>query len=630
MSFGWTGQILRVNLSNGESMVEDTEPYTHSFIGGRGINVKIVYGEVGPKVLPYDPENRICFGPGVLAGTLAPSCSRMKVTTVSPNGLIANSGMGGFIGAEIRHAGYDNIVIQGKSDKPVYLYINDDSVEIKDASHIWGKDTWEAQQVLKSELGESVQTMCIGPGGENLVSFGSIITGRQSSAGRGGMGTVMGSKKLKAIAVRGTRGVKFAKLEEFTIACEQVHKWLREHPRAELMAEGGDVDVTDYFIRSGMFVLGNWEGDVSWDKVGELGGGTEFWDQYGIHKYECFGCSKGHSTLFNVPGIGIGSADCIGWQAFGGPVWNGNRKVTFHANYLCDRYGLDCVSTGGAIAFLMELYHKGIITEKDTDGIAMKRGDEKAIISTIHKIGKQEGFGKLFRNGALEAAKIIGKGTEVYVMQVKALGIQQYDVRSYKSHALASAIATRDIVEEYSNMVYNYMGDKEEMGKWAKGLYGSEEAAVPNSYEKKPLVVWDHGNRLCAIDMLGSCRYIVPWYVTLYLKRWVKLFSLATGRDTTEEDLLFAAQRVKTLERAFNVIRGIRRKDDTLPKRMFETATPGGPFKGEKLHRQKFSKMIDDYYQLRGWDEDGVPTEETFKKFGLSSEWKVFKKGLGN
>ncbi|MFC1950415.1 aldehyde ferredoxin oxidoreductase family protein [Chloroflexota bacterium] len=629
MSFGWSGQILRVDLSKRESVTEDTEPYTRSFIGGRGINVKIVYDEVDPEVLPYDPENRLCFGPGVLGGTLAPSCSRMKVTSMSPKGLIANSGIGGSIGAAIRHAGYDNIIIQGKSDKPVYLYINDDSVEVRDASHIWGKDTWEAQQIIKGELGESVQTMGIGTGGENLVSFGSIITERQSSAGRGGMGAIMGSKKLKVIAVRGTKEVKIAKPEEFTVACEQTHEWLREHPRIELMTEGGDRGVADFYLRTGQFFLGNYEKDVNWNEQGKFGGGTEFWDQYGLHKYECFGCPVAHSTMFNVPEIGIGSADCIGWTAFGGPVWNNDRKVTFHANYLCDRYGLDSVSAGNAISFLMELYHKGIISEKDTDGIVMKRGDGKAIISTIHKIGKQEGFGKLFRDGVMGAAKIIGKGTEDCAMVVKGLEVYPQELRTYRSHALGAAIGTRDMVETFSNIVYNYPEDKEEMGKWAKELYESEAAAFPLSYEKKPLLIWDHGNRICAIDMLGVCRYITPWSITPYLEKWVKLFSLATGRDTTEEELLFAAQRTKVLERAFLVTKGIRRKDDTLPKRMFETPVPGGVLKGEKLDRRKFNKMIDEYYQLRGWDEDGIPEERTFKKFGLSSEWKVFKKKLG-
>ncbi|MFC1950124.1 aldehyde ferredoxin oxidoreductase family protein [Chloroflexota bacterium] len=634
MSFGWTGQILRVDLSKKESTIEDTEPYTRSFIGGKGINVKVIYDEVGPKVLPYDPENRLCFGPGVLAGTLSPSSSRMKVTTMSPNGLIASAGMGGYIAAEIRHAGYDNIIIQGKSDKPVYLYINDDSVEIKDASHIWGKDTWEAQQIIKGDLGESVETMGIGTGGENLVSFGSIITGRQSSAGRGGMGAIMGSKKLKAIAVKGTKEVKIAKLEEFIAASEQAHKWLREHPSAKGMVEDGDVATIDEALGSGQYYLGNWEGDANWDEQGELGGGTEFWDQRGISIYECFGCPVGHSTMFKVPGIGTGSADCVGWQTFGGPVWNNDRKVTFHANYLCDVYGLDCISASSAVSFLMELYHRGIITEKDTDGIAMKRGDEKAIVSVIHKIGKQEGFGKLFRDGVLGAAKAIGKGAEDCAMVVNGVEMYPYEIRAYKSLALASAVAIRDAVEENPVIEYNHLGNNEEMVKEAKELYGLEadelkDIAFPSSYEKKPLMVWDTGNRLYVADMLGVCRWMTPWYVTHSFEKWAKLFSLATGRDTTEDELLIAAQRIRTLERAFLVTKGIRRENDTLPERIFKTASPGGVLKGDKLDRQKFDKMVDEYYQLRGWDEDGVPKEETFKKFGLSSELKVFKKRLG-
>ncbi len=631
MSFGWTGQILRVDLSKRESSTEDTEPYTRSFIGGRGINVKIIYDEVGPKVSPYDPENRLCFGPGPLGGTLAPSCSRMYITTMSPRGLIAGSGIGGYIGAEVRHAGYDNIVIQGKSDRPVYIYINNDSVEIRDASHIWGKDTEETQQIIKGELGDSVRSICIGPGGENLVNFASIVTGKitRSVAGRGGMGTIMGSKKLKAIAVRGTREVKIAKLEEFITACEQAHKWIIENPNTAAMKKAGDIGQLDELYDSGIYFLGNWEGDTNWDEQGKFDDAKEFWDRYAIHQFGGFGCPVHHWNSFDIPGIGLGSVKCTGWLTFAGPVWNNDRKVMAHANYLCDRYGLDNSSTGSVIAFLMELYHKGIITEKDTDGIAMKRGDEKAIISTIHKIGKQEGFGKLLINGVLGAARAIGKGAEDYAMVVKGLEMYPEECRSYKARALEAAIATRDQMDSESNIDYRWIGEREEMEERATELYGRRDAAIPNTYKDKPHLVFDCGNEIAAVDMLGACKWLIPSYLTKSLKVPAKLFSLVTGRDTTEAELLFAAQRVKTLERAFNVTKGISGKDDTLPERLFETTVSGGPFKGERLDRQKFNKMVGDYYQMRGWDEDGIPTKETFNKFGLSSEWKVFKKRLG-
>ncbi len=277
----------------------------------------------------------------------------------------------------------------------------------------------------------------------------------------------------------------------------------------------------------------------------------------------------------------------------------------------------------------MELYHRGIITEKDTDGIAMRRGDKNAIISTIHKIGKQEGFGKLFRNGVLQAARTIGRGAEDCAMQVKGLEIYQRAILVFRSQGLAGAVSPGGAAILETQYIEGKWaaGDKERMEKWAAELYGSKEAAFPTSYEKKAASVWDQGNRNCVGDMLGVCRWFFPYTLSSF-ETPAKLFSLATGRDITEDELLFAAQRVRTLERAFNVTKGGRRKDDTLPKRLFEITVPGGVFKGEKLERQKFDKMIDEYYQLRGWDEDGIPTEETFKKFDLSSERKVFKKRL--
>ncbi|MFC2013145.1 aldehyde ferredoxin oxidoreductase family protein, partial [Chloroflexota bacterium] len=604
------------------------EPYTQPFIGGRGVNVKIMYDELDPKISPFDAENRLCFGPGVLSGTLAPASTRTKVTSISPNGLLANAGIGGFIPAEIRRAGYDNIVIQGKSEKPVYLYINDDSVEFKDASHIWGKNTRETQEIIKEEIGNSAHVMCIGLGGENLVNFGCIVTGLEG-AGRGGFGAIMGSKNLKAIAVRGTHEVRIAKPEEFIKACEDAHGFLLNNMKKDDWRIVGEKEQLPRLYKGGIFPLGNWEADANWDELRSIGSGAKFWDQYAIGHMGCLGCPVHHFAAFDVPEIGIGGAKCVDWNIFSAPIWNNDRKVMFHAIYLCNKYGLDSVSTGVSIAFLMELYRKGIITEKDTDGIAMRRGDEKAIVSTIHKIGKQEGFGVLFKNGVPEAAREIGKGAEECAMIVKGLEMYPYEYRSYHGFALGAAIATRDAIEDHSNVEWYWTGPEAEIEKQAEELYGLKDIGYPPSYEKKAVMVWDSGNKSCLADMLGFCRFVIPWHFSLSFEIPTRLFSLATGWNTNEDELLFAAQRVKTLERAFNIIRGIRRKDDTLPKRLFETATPGGPFKGVRLEKEKFDKMIDEYYTLCGWDENGVPTKGTFDKFNLSSEWKVFKKKLG-
>jgi len=642
MSFGWSGQILRVDLSNRKSWVEPTEPYIQSFIGGRGISEKIMYDEVEPEVSPFDPANRLCFAPGVLTGTFAPSSSRMKVTSMASTGLLANPGIGGYIGAEMKFAGYDNLIIQGKSDKPVYLYINNDSVEFRDASHIWGKDTWETQQAIKQETGDSVKVMCIGLGGENLVSFAGIISERGSVAARGGIGAVMGSKNLKAIAVRGTREIKIAKMEEFMTACEEANKTVRKGSLAEArwptvisdFVGGGEGWAQEgglsYSRQVGTYFLGNWEPNVSYPNEETIfRGGQDFTDRYGVSWTQCFGCPIGHSCIYDVPGIGVGVTDCFSRVSFYGSVWNPDHKVCFHADYLCDSYGLDQCSAANIISFLMELYHRGIITEKDTDGIAMKRGDENAIISMIHKIGKQEGFGKVLGKGVLQAARTIGRGAEECAMHIKGTEMQQFEVRGNRQQALATAVTGVDTMQNIGLIDYSWPIDKERMEEWAEKLYKSKEAAIPTSYEKKALMSWDFGNRICMLDMLGTCKWFYPWYFSPFVDAPVKLYSLATGRDTTEDELLTAAQRVLTLERAFNVTKGVRRKDDALPERLFENTAPLGLYKGAKLEKQKFDEMVDEYYRLRGWDEEGIPTEETFKKFGLVSEWKVFKKRLG-
>jgi aldehyde:ferredoxin oxidoreductase len=635
MAFGWSGKILRVDLSEMRSDAEDSEPYTSSFIGGKGINLKVVYDEVGLEISAFDPANRLCFGPGVLTGTLAPASGRMKVTSVSSHGVLANSGIGGFVGAQIRHAGYDSVVIQGRSDEPAYLYIHDDSVQFRDAAHIWGKGTQETQKLIKEEVGDSVEIVCIGPAGENLVSSAAILTGMGSTAGRHGLGSVMGSKRLKAIAVQGTRPIKLAKLEEFVSACEEAHRWLRdsEAMREQAVEGAGDRHTLSHGYEAGSVPVGNWEENARWDVTPDFDAADEFWNEYALHQYGCIGCPVNHFHVFSVPGVGTGLTKCAGWGAFAANVWNEDRKVMFHASHLCNHYGLDVTSTGNAISFLMELYHRGIISEKDADGLPMRRGDEEAIISAIHKIGKQEGFGKLFRDGVLGAAEAIGKGAQECAMVVGGETIEPYEIRAYKSEALAAAVNSGNIGESLT-FEYGYFWDPEAVEDFAEAAYGTKEAGVPSSYQGKALTIWDYENRMVVCDLLGACGWVFMNWTgggadTSSLEVPVKLYSLATGRETSEPELLEIAQMCKTLERAFDVRRGRRRKDDTLPRRLFETAVPTGRYKGERLDRARFDAMLDEYYALRGWDSEGIPLPETFDRFGLSAEGDALRQELG-
>jgi aldehyde:ferredoxin oxidoreductase len=630
MPYGWTGKILRVDLSEARSWTEDTEPYTRLFIGGKGINIKIMFDEVGSQVNPFDPENRICFGPGVLAGTMAPSHSRMKITSMSPNGLLQNSGIGGYFPAEIRKAGYDALIIQGKSDKPVYLYIEDGRVELREGAHLSGKDTQETQRIMKTELGDWVKIACIGPAGENLVSFSCVVTGKGSAAGRGGFGAIMGSKNLKAIAVRGTGSIKIAKPAEFLSACKDMHQWFPEGSEFIKMQSRqghGDKYTLGMTAQVGLVSLGNWEEkDTSWDRIGTYDGAEEFYEQFAEHQYGCFGCPVHHFHIFDLPGGGRGTTKCTQWNTFVAPVWVSDRRILVQANTLCQNYGLDSTSTCNAVSFLMELYYRGLISEKETDGVPMKRGDEKAIFTAIEKIAKQEGFGNLFRGGVVGAAKAIGSEAEECAMVVNKQEIEPFELRAFKSWALVAAVNDGSVSHGEPLIDVGWTFAKEKTEEQARQLFGSKEAAIPFTYEAKALSVWDQENRNTAADTLGTCRWLIPWGITHKLDQPAKLFSLATGRETCEEDILLAAQRILTLERAFRSRKGLRR--DTLPKRFFETAIPDGIYKGEKLDREKFDKMLDEYFQLRGWDEKGIPKEDTFIKYGLASEWRVFREQI--
>lgn len=628
MPFGWTGNILRVDLSSKKVSIEPTEPYTRSFIGGRGISVKMLFDEVGPKVGAYDPENRLFFGPGVLTGTPAVGSSRLKVTAVGAGGYLRHSGIGGDVPNALKWAGYDLLVIQGKLDKPGYIYINNDTVEFKDASHIWGKATNETSQMVQNEVGKQTPVLCIGLGGENQVSYGSIRSGWGDSASRCGMGGVMGSKNLKAIAVTGSLGVKIARPEEFLKAAEEQIKAYAANENSKFLLYEATKDIAfgwDYF---GIGVRGNYEA-CDWNQL-KIGHVNEFYDKHVCHPNVCGSCTLNHFVTYDVPGVGKGGMNnCTGLYSVIGTIWNNDYKLAFQAFNLINNYGMDVMSVGNIIAFLMELYEKGIITEKDTDGIPMKKGDANAIISTIHKLARQEGFGKLFKDGVAAGAGKIGRGAEEYAMSIKGLEPQPMEYRYMKPQALASATNTRDFIDSPCDLSYGWAQSpppvQEQLELLAEKIYGTRDAAKPDKYGAAAPVVVDFENKVAAGDMVGICKFLVPMMFSFFLDVPANIVSLATGVEISEADLMTAAQREITLERAHSVMRGMRRKDDTLPKRLFEEPVPGGTHKGDRLEKAKFDAMLDHYYSVHGYDENGVPKEETFKKFGLREEWKVFK-----
>jgi len=636
---GWTGKILWVELGLQKTTVQPIHPYAQTFIGGRGINTKLIFDTAGPTLSPFDPENLLCIGTGPLVATPAPSSARATISALSPRGLLDYAGIGGFIGAEIKFAGYDHIVIQGRAEQPLYLYITNDAIQFKDARKLWGQDPWQTQQLIREEMQDrDIQSLAIGVAGENQVHFACIMTGRlTSAAGRCGLGAIMGSKNLKAVAVRGRGGLSLAAPDKFLNASRELRKLISEESFFQ-NRRGCDADKSIFKRHigdGGKFVAGNWEAS-DWEVDGFsrlLEDPGLFWQQKAGHLQKggprqpgCFGCPMYHETFFDIPEVDdIGRTKCVEWLSFSGPVWITDRRQVNHAAHVCNKYGLDAVSAGNCVSFLMELHHKGQLSAKDTDGIAMQRGDVTAVTAALEKIARQEGFGMLFRTGVSGAARQIGPEAEACAMEIKGLELFPEEARAYKSLALLASVGKS---EQYMTMDYGWASAPAEMEQLAEDRYGDRQIAVPNVYDGKARMTWDAENIHAVTDLLGVCKLLIPWGGPVSLKWPERLLSLATGLDFTEEDLLRAAERTLALERAFNTMRGIRRKDEKPPRRFFEDPVPDGKFKGEILHEDPFESMIDDYYRLRGCDAEGRPTKATFLKLGLEDEWNRFSQAM--
>ena len=451
---GWTGKSLWVDLTRGTSSVTETRPQRSLLIGGRGFNIHQIFAQLEPGGSAFDPANLLCIAPGVLTGTPAPSTARTAISALSPRGLLDSANIGGFIGAEIKFAGYDQIVITGRAAHAVYLFISNDGVLIKDARHLWGQDPWQTQAAIRKELADrDVQSMAIGVAGENRVHFAAILTGRlTSAAGRCGMGAVMGGKNLKAVAVRGRGAITLAYPQKYLAACAELREALQASPVFE--ARRGCVSDKSVYQRhmteGGKFVAGNWEAS-DWEADGFTGLMADpepFWQQNaqqlqagGARQPGCFGCPMYHETFFELPSAAdIGRTKCVEWLSFSGTAWLTDRHQVNQAAHLCNRLGLDAVSAGACIAFLMQLYHEGVISRADTDGTAMRHGDLDAVEMALTKIARQEGFGKWFQAGVGAAAAEIGPKAGPFAIQIKNLELMPEEIRAYKALALHTAV----------------------------------------------------------------------------------------------------------------------------------------------------------------------------------------------
>jgi aldehyde:ferredoxin oxidoreductase len=617
--YGWAGKILRVDLNNKSCQIEALSPeLAYGYLGQAGINARLLY-DLAPRGMdPFDPAAPLIFGVGPLGGTLAPCSGRFTVTAKSPlTGIFGDSNCGGHWGPELKMAGYDHIVITGQAEQPVYIWIDNDRAEIRDARHLWGKDTWETDAAIKKELGDNtVQVACIGPAGENKVRFAAIICNLARAAARTGPGAVMGSKKLKAVAVRGNMGVSVARPGQFREAVAQAVEAIRNDPLYEVASTFGTTAITGLAQMLGFLPTRNFQ--QSWFEDGEKLRGEILLEKYVVKHKGCFNCPVSCSRYYRVTdGRFAGTAgegpEYESISALGSKCGNSNLESILHANTLCNRLGLDTISTGNVIAWAMECYQRGIITDKDTGLGALHWGDHEIIVELVKKIARRQGFGNLLAEGALRAARKIG-GTEL-VVHSKGMDYPAVDVRGTKGMALSFAVSPRG--GDHLKGLPMYEVGPEIYAKDIKEQLGIE--VTPNywlEYATKPHLMRWHENWHCVVDSLGICKLEGIALKPLLPVHFRDLLAAATGWDLEVPELELIGERIWNLERMFIVREGIRRRDDLPPARMFEPIS-NGPAKGEILNLEKFNQMLDEYYTLRGWDQSGIPTKEKLLELGL-------------
>ena len=608
--FGWHGKILRVNLTDEQISVEAIDPQTaKDLIGGRGWSIKYLYDEVDPGVDPLAPENKLIFATGPLTGTPAPTGNRFMVTTKAPlTGAISCSNSGGQFPTEMKRTGFDLFIFEGKARRPVYVWVNDGEAEIRPAGHLWGQDVPHTEDMLLEETDPKAKVACIGPAGEHLVRIAAIMNDKHRAAARSGVGAVMGSKNLKAVVVRGTREVPLAEPEAMRELCRTVRKKVNaDVKKGSSLREYGTAYVPIVTNEIGILPTRNFQTGVFEGVEGITG--IVLTEKYLIRPKPCHGCpiACGRLTVVKTPEQYRGEGEGPEYEtiaSLGSACGIGDMAAVTKANYLCNELGLDTISAGVTIACAMELYEKGILPQEDV-GMALHFGDAGAVLDLIQKMAHREGFGDLLAEGSYRLAEKYGH-PELSIT-AKKQEFPGYDPRGAKGMGLLYAT---------SNIGASHMaGDLAYME-----VFGTPKKLDPLTIERKPWYIKHFEDLFTIIDAAGLCvflsiRYLCDPDYEVMPTRMAEMFNLATGADYTAESLMQAGERIYNLERMFLLKAGFTRKDDTLPKRMLEEPLPEGPAKG---HVVELDVMLPEFYQLRGWDENGVPTDAKLEELGLA------------
>jgi aldehyde:ferredoxin oxidoreductase len=609
---GYLGKILHLDLTHSKTYIEDLkEEWADQFIGGSGLGAKFLYEMTTERTDALGPENPLIFMTGPFTGTSVPLSGRHAVVSRSPlTGIFGESDVGGTWGATLKKAGFDGIIITGKSEKQIYLWVYDGKWEIRDASRLWGMDTYEIDPLLKSETYEKAVVSAIGQAGENQVLISSIMTdGRDGrAAGRCGMGAVMGSKNLKAVVVYGTGNIPVYNPESVRQLPKEYGQSIIKN--AENMRNYGTAGALSTFEAMGTLPLQNWKFIGRWENSAEKISGFTLTETLLKGRYFCDACVLGcgrRVKLESGPFAGVEGAgpEYETLALLGSNCLIDDLEALCFANELCNRFGLDTISTGGVIAFAMEAYEKGLIEREDGGGIELRWGSVKALIEMIKMIALKRGLGEILGKGIKKASEEIGKNSSEFAMHIKGLEMPAHDPRGYNAGGIGFATSSRGACH-LSGLSHTF-----------ERVLRAPEIGIPEPLDRfqvegKGILAAKTQNLMGMMDSLKLCKFIL--FAGMTISHIVKWYELVTGKEMTIDDFMKTGERIFNLKRLYNVRLGMSRKDDFLPSRFLTSKRLG---KGLTPNLPPFGQMLSEYYEYRGWSEDGIPTPKKLKELGL-------------
>lgn len=625
-------KIAFIDLTSGNIEIKPIPvEMREKFIGSRGLDAYLLYNHIKPGIDALGPENVVIISAGLLVGTPSSAACRTHVCAKSPlTGYFGSTNMGGFFAPEMRFAGFDHLVITGKAPNPVYLWIHDGEIEIKDAKDLWGKYVFDTQLAIRDELGDrDIKILTIGPAGERLVRFANVMTGLKNAGGRTGMGAVLGSKNLKAVAARGTMDITLAHPME---ALDYGREFMSQITTSKVSQTQGKLGTPFIFGATNTQGLVNTHNSLLNQLENSDAVEAEAIEEYITGMAGCYGCGVHCRGKFVIQdgeyaGVYDEGPEYTHQVSFGAITGCRDTKAILEGTHLTNRYGVDVLEVGNLIAWAFELYEEGILTNEDTDGLELRWGNHEAVLEMTHRIARREGLGDILAEGGIRASQIIGKDSIKHFVHVKGMGQMNSDERATPALALNIATSSRGCDHLRSRPAIDLYHLPEPVLRkiYSQPVpYDGPLTSEYSDYEGKPWQVFWHENCYMAVDSLGICKYHTTFLGATHpnFEEWSKLIYLVTGLEMSPKDIWTAAERANNMERMFNLREGLTRKDDWLVDRYFDLPNELGipAVRGKCIDREKLTKMIDELYAHKGWDEQGVPTPETLKRLGIDKE----------